>query len=180
MKIVQQLGKAGAIILLVIFTSSCGTTTGLSPTSSSGGFDNSRKVAIRPHGTAPKSGFEATIIVLGAEWNEAHRDHVILSVGVANDITGVVGAELNIDGERISLQPTATVTDMDAGGGVMKMSTKGFVTPLDTVDRILRSKRTWIRIQTPTGTMENAIIDGEKDSKAYHALVRFIREVKGS
>jgi len=85
---------------------------------------------------------------------------------------------LNIHGERIALTSTATVTDMGSGGDIMKISAKGFVTELDTVEKIIRSKRTWLRVHTPTGVMEDAVIDGPKDSKAYHALRRFMQSVQ--
>jgi hypothetical protein len=116
---------------------------------------------------------------IGAQWSEARKDQVILIIAVFNMYTGITGAELNIDGERIALTSTTTVTDMGAGGESMKISTQGFVTRLDTVEKIIRSKRTWLRVHTPTGTMEDAVIDGAKDSKAYHALIRFMESVKG-
>lgn len=164
---------AGLILLLT----GCGTTTGLSPKVAHSGFDNARTVRIAPHGNAI-SGMIGTGI--GAEWSEARKDQVILIIAVFNMYTGITGAELNIDGERIALTPTGTVTDMGSGGDIMKTSTQGFVTPLETVEKILRSKRTWLRVHTPTGTMEDAVIDGAKDSKSYHALRRFMQSVKGT
>ena len=163
---------AGSIVLLA----GCSTKTGLSPKVAHSGFDNARTVSITPHANAA-SGIIATGI--GAQWNEARKDQVILIIAVFNLITGITGAELNIDGERTTLTPTATVTDLNSGG-ILKISTKDFVTQLDTVEKIIRSKRTWLRVHTPTGTMEDAVIDGDKDSKAYHALVRFMDAVKGA
>ncbi len=116
---------------------------------------------------------------IGAQWNEVKKDQVILIIAVFNTTTAITGAELNIDGEKLTLTPTADITDMESGGEIMKKSTKGFVTKLATVEKIIRSKRTWLRVSTPTGTMEDAVIDGAKDSKAYHALKRFMDAVKG-
>jgi len=62
----------------------------------------------------------------------------------------------------------------------MKISTKGFLTKLDTVEKIIKSKRTWLRVHTPTGTIEDAVINGKKDSKAYHALIRFMDAVNAN
>lgn len=166
---------AVAVFAVVSLFSGCGTTTGLSPSVSQGGFDNARSVSISPHANAI-SGMIGTAI--GAQWSEAHSDHVILIVAVVNHYTGITGAALNIDGDKIELTPTPTVTDMITTAGV-KWSTKGFVTNLDVVERIVKSKRTWIRVETPTGSMEDPIIDGAKDSKAYHALIRFLAAVKG-
>lgn len=161
---------------LVAVVNGCGTTTGLSPKTAHSGFDNARTVDISPHGTI-SSGNSAGIGI-GAQWNEAHKDQAILIFVVYLTYTGITGAELNIDGEKIALTPTATVTDMASDVTGMKSSAKGFVTKLDTVERIVRSKRTWVRLHTPTGTMESAVIDGAKDSKAYHALKRFMNDVK--
>ena len=155
----------------------CSTTVGHSPKVAQGGFDNARTVDIRPHGNASRG---MTPTGIGAQWSEANRDRVILIIAVFNTYTGITGAELNIDGEKMSLTPTADVTDMTSDANNFKTSTKGFVTTLDTVDKIIRSKRTWLRIHTPTGTMEDPVIDGDKDSKAYHALVRFVAAVKGT
>ena len=161
---------------ILSFFAGCGTTTGLSPKISHSGFDNARVVSIAPHGNAI-SGMIGTGI--GAQWNEAQKDKVILIIAVFNADTGITGAELNIDGEKIALTPTEAVTDMESGGDIMKISTKGFLTELDTVEKIIRSKRTWLRVHTPTGSMEDAVIDGAKDSRAYHALIRFMDAVKG-
>jgi len=165
-----------ALASLSLLLTSCGTTTGLSPTTAHSGFDNARIVNIVPHGNA-MTGMIGTGI--GAQWNEVKKDQVILIIAVFNTTTAITGAELNIDGEKLTLTPTADITDMESGGEIMKKSTKGFVTKLATVEKIIRSKRTWLRVSTPTGTMEDAVIDGAKDSKAYHALKRFMDAVKG-
>ncbi len=168
--------KATIILALPILLAGCGTTTGLAPKTAHSGFDNARIVSIEPHGNA-MTGMIGTGI--GAQWSEARKDEVILIIAVFNDSTGITGAELNIDGEKIALTPTATVTDMEAGA-TMKISTKGFLTKLDTVEKIIKSKRTWLRVHTPTGTIEDAVINGKKDSKAYHALIRFMDAVNAN
>ena len=160
---------------LLSFFAGCSTTTGLSPKTTHSGFDNARIVNIAAHGNAI-SGVIGTGI--GAQWNEAEKDKVILIIAVFNTYTGITGAELNIDGEKTALIPTAGVTEMKSADGMTKISTKGFVSNLDTVEKIIRSKRTWLRVHTPTGSMEDAVIDGDKDSKAYHALIRFMDAVK--
>lgn len=161
---------------LIAILSGCSTTTGLAPKVGHSGFDNARTVSIRPHGNAIK-GMIGT--GLGAQWNEAHKNKVIIIVAVFNEYTGITGAELNIDGNKYTLRETQTVTNLDAGGDIMKISTQGFIADLEIVKRIIESKRTWLRVHTPTGVMEDAVIDGTQDSKAYHALKRFIDEVEG-
>lgn len=171
--------KLMVLPILLSFFAGCGTTTGLSPNQAHSGFDDARTVSIRPHGNIPSGALNVMGTGIGAEWNEAKKDQVLLIIAVFNLTTGITGAELNIDGEKITLTPTAGVTDMDSGGSTMKISTRGFGTQLDTVEKIIQSKKTWLRVHTPTGTMENAVIDGDKDSKAYHALKRFMASVRG-
>jgi hypothetical protein len=163
---------------LLALATGCGTTTGLSPEVGRSGFDNARTVDIRPHGNAP-NGMEMVLTGLGAQWNGAQPDKVVLIVAVFNLTTAITGAELNIDGEKMTLTPLPNATDMGAGGDIMKTSTRAFGASLETVEKIVNSKRTWLRVHTPTGHLENAVIDGSKDSKAYNALKRFMAQVKG-
>lgn len=172
--------KLLALPILLLFIAGCGTTVGRAPQTRTGGFDNARTVDIAPHGNIPNKDFNMILTGVGAQWTEARKNKVLLIIAVFNDYTGITDAELNIDGEKIALTPTPGVTDMSSGGSIMKISTKDFETDLTTVEKILNSKRVWLRVHTPTGTMENAIIDGGKDSKAYNALVRFMKAVKGT
>src|SRR5438552_10205711 len=96
--------KLLAFPVLLSFLAGCGTTTGLSPKVSHSGFDNARIVSIAAHGNA-MTGVIGTGI--GAQWNEAKKDQVILIIAVFNLITGITGAGLNIDGEMLTLTPTA-------------------------------------------------------------------------
>jgi hypothetical protein len=92
--------------------------------------------------------------------------------------TGITEAELNIDGEKISLTRLLNSTDMDHNDVGRPTSTRAFATDIATVKKIISSKRTWLRIHTPTGYIEDAVIDGATDSKAYNALIRFIAAVE--
>jgi hypothetical protein len=163
---------------VVALVNGCGTTTGLSPRTAHSGFDNARTVSVAPHGNI-SAGLSGTSTGIGAQWSEAHKDQAILIVAAYLTYTAITGAELNIDGEKVRLTPTATATSMESSSGV-KMSTKAFLTELATVEKIIKSKRTWLRLHTPEGSIEGAVIDGDKDSKAYHALIRFMDAVKGT
>jgi hypothetical protein len=165
---------------LCLLLTACSTSTGLAPRTIRSGFDNNaRVVRIEPHAAAPKGPMDVIHAGIGAEWHETKPDDVILIITVFNEITGISGAELNIDGDKMTLPSLDLPTDMDPGDGIMKKSSRPFFTSLGTVDRIIKSKRTWIRVQTPTGSLENAVIDGPTDSKAYHALIRFMDAVNG-
>lgn len=160
--------------LVLALLAGCSTTSGLDATVSHSGFDNARIVSIDPHGGACRS---VICTGLGAQWNGKRPNQVILIVQIFNDIQAITGAKLNIDGEIHTLTIKETFTEFSRPGSMLQSSTKGFLTSLDLVQKITNSKRTWLRVQTNSGSFEDAIIDGQTDSKAFHALKRFIAEV---
>lgn len=169
--------KRFSLIAGIAFLAGCATTSGLDPVVDHSGFDDAKTVTISPHGNDCDS---MVCTGIGAQWSEAHPNTVILIVNVFNDTTAVIDAKLNIDGELIELSKTRGVTDLEVSGtaGIyVRRSSKGFVTSTETVRKILDSKRTWLRVSTPTGYLEDPVIDGSADSKAYHALKRFMAEV---
>ncbi|MDN2482776.1 hypothetical protein [Vibrio agarivorans] len=162
--------------LAAVLLAGCSTTSGLEPNVSHSGFDNATIVSIDPHGNACDT---MVCTGIGAQWNSSQPDQVILLVAVFNEYAGITDVQLNIDGDRVQLQPTRTITDLNNNSAI-KTSTKAFVVDLQLVDHILSSNRTWIRVHTPTGYLEDAVIDNGKDSKAYHALSRFVRDVNAN
>ena len=66
---------------------------------------------------------------------------------------------MNIDGEIIKLSNT-DLTRFNTDIGVS--SAKTYTTDFKVVDRIINSKRTWVRLSTSKGYVEAAIIDGGK------------------
>ncbi|UGA53562.1 hypothetical protein [Vibrio sp. VB16] len=164
------------LFLSLALLSACSTTSGLDPDVSYSGFDNAKIVNITPHGNACE-GMVCT--GLGAQWSSDKPKTAILLVKIFNDYAGVIRAELNIDGRKVELTPTSSVTDFQNQSG-MNTSLKGFVVNISLIESIISSDRTWLRVTTPTGYIEDAVIDGETDSKAYHALTRFIAQVKAN
>ncbi|WP_022946873.1 hypothetical protein [Pseudoalteromonas ruthenica] len=167
--------KTCIIMLFVVLLASCSTTSGQAPEVSSSGFDDSKVVTISPHGNA-----SSTIIGtgLGAQWTSATPEKALLIVAIFNDIQAISDAELMVDGSKITLTPSKGVTDFESSSYGIKKSTRAFSTNLDTIKRITEAKKAWIRVHTPTGYMEDPIIDGPTDSKAFHALKRFIKSVE--
>jgi hypothetical protein len=161
-------------VTIALMLSGCATTSGTNPIVSKSGFNNSKTVSIATHGNAC-----STIVCtgLGAQWDSSEPEKAILVVSIINEIKAITGAELNIDGAKQTLTPTLSVTSFESLGYI-KSSSKGFVVSASTIDEIINAKRVWIRTHTPTGYMEDAVIDGGKDSKAFHALRRFMVEVK--
>lgn len=161
------------MLVLPVLLYGCGTGAGTSAKVGYSGFDNARTVSIAPHANAKDTG-------LGAQWNAAHPDSASLIVAVWWQYVSITEAELNIDGEKISLTPiSGSTTDFSTMvNGQIRLSTRAFRTNIATVKKIVASKRTWLRIHTPSGYIEDAVIDGAQDSKAYNALIRFIAAVE--
>lgn len=168
--------KCTPLIFCLVLSGCMATTSGSKPQIGFSGFDNAKTVSINPHGNDCR-----TIVCtgLGAQWNSSSPDSAILIVNVFNDYAAIVDAELNIDGRRITLLPIKGVTDISNTGGNIKESSRGFIVSTDVIASILTAKRVWLRVHTPTGYIEDAVIDGEKDSKAFHALSRFMQAIQG-
>ena len=161
-------------LLLITVLAGCSTTSGSDPNVSRSGFDGARVVAINGHGNACK-GMLCT--GLGAQWTSKNPAEAVLVIYLFNDIKGITGAKLNIDGQTHDLSTMQPFTNFNEFGAATKESRKGFLVPLELVRKITASQRTWLRVQTTGGYTEDAVIDGQTDSKAYHALRRFLAAV---
>lgn len=162
-----------AFMLIAILTG-CSTTAGGSASVSQSGFDGARVVTINGHGNACKS---MRCTGLGAQWTSKNPTESVLVVYLFNDIKGITGASLNIDGQTYDLSTMQPFTNFNEFGAATQESRKGFLVPTDLVRKIVGSQRTWLRVQTTGGYVEDAVIDGQTDSKAYHALKRFVNAV---
>lgn len=153
------------------------TTTGLKPTTTVSGFDNSKTVSIAPHGVACSSMSCASI---GATWISKFPDDVGLSIFLINNLASIQKVEFNIDGETVQLN-SKTITNFDIPKhSLTGTSQKTFVTDYAIIKKIINAKKAWVRVYTSKGLIEDAIIDQNKDSKAFHALKRFDDEVNAS
>ena len=152
----------------------CSTTAGSGTNVTRSGFDGARVVTINGHGNACKS---MRCTGLGAQWTSKNPTESVLIVYLFNDIKGITGASLNIDGQTYDLSTMQPFTNFNEFGAATQESRKGFLVPLDLIRKITASQRTWLRVQTTGGYVEDAVIDGQTDSKAYHALKRFLASV---
>ena len=82
-----------------------------------------------------------------------------------------------LDGQVYDLSNAQPFTNFSDFGAATKESRKGFIVPTDLIRKIAASHRTWLRVTTSAGNYEDAVIDGQTDSKAYHALRRFVASV---
>ncbi|OFC71797.1 hypothetical protein [Alteromonas confluentis] len=153
----------------------CSTKTGLVPTEHHSGFDDARIVNIAPHANACKS---ISCTGFGLQWSSKYPDSALITVQLFNQLSAIFGAKLNIDGDIITLKENQITTSSDISqDGFIKNSSKAFIISMENLQRITKAKKVWMRVETPDGTLEDAIIDGDTDSKSYYALKRFLAKV---
>lgn len=171
--------KTAAILLAAAFgLASCANTAGTAPTETRAGFDGARVVDIAPHGAACLS---MPCVSLGAQWSSANPTSALLKVRLTgNAYTGIRRLELNIDGATRSLETSAGLTRFSSAVPPLRDSDQVFGVPLATVQALATAKRAWVRVHTGDGYIDAAVIDGDADSKALHALRRFLAQQQGA
>ncbi|MDT7834992.1 hypothetical protein [Aquabacterium sp. OR-4] len=160
---------------LALVLTGCATTDGLAPTVSRAGFDGARVVDIAPHGAAcPGLPCE----MLGAQWTSARPGAAVLVLRITGPkFVGVRGLRVSVDGAVRALLP-AGLTRFDPGlGPLSRESTQPFGVDLALIRQITAAQRVWLRVETLDGVSDVAVIDGATDSKALHALRRFLAQV---
>jgi hypothetical protein len=165
-----------ATFAAVAMLSGCANTSGGDAKVSRSGFHQSAVINIDQHGTAAIEGLSSPMTSIGAQWQQQNGDGASLFVAIHMRIIGITGAALNIDGDVVTLTPSKNLTSFETTSGI-STSTQTFGTSLNTIRRITTAKRVWLKVNTTKGWVEDAIIDGDKDSKAFHALKRFIAQV---
>lgn len=164
-------------IAAIAMLAGCSSTVGLNPSVSHSGYDGAKVVTINGHGNACKT---MVCTGLGAQWRSNTPKQSILVVYVFNHITGITGAQISVDGKEYDLNAMQPFTNFSEFAAPVTESRKGFVVPTELIRKIVASKRTWLRVQTTGGYVEDAVIDGATDSKAYHALKRFLADIDGA
>lgn len=165
--------KGFTVAIFATLMAGCGMT-GTEPVVGYSGFDNAKTVSISPNGNACK---QMICTGVGAQWSSDNPDNVIFIVQIFNDYAAITGVKLNIDGREIALASANNITDFETVNSTLKESSKGFVAPLSVVHQILNAKKVWLRVYTPTGYIEDPIVDKGIDSKAFHGLQRFIKAI---
>jgi hypothetical protein len=167
-----------ATIAVAAMLSGCATTSGGEAKVSQSRFDNAAIVDIAPHATAQVDGvFSSPALALSAQWQQKNGEIATIFVTKYMDIVGITGASLNIDGSIVNLTLKDGLTQFETISGNINTSRHGFGVDLSTIRRVTAAKRVWIKVNTTKGWVEDAIIDGDKDSKAFHAMKRFISQV---
>lgn len=172
MKIIKLL----ALPFLLLFMAGCDTFLGLTPEAKIRSIYDPRTVYIKPQATKYNGGLGTGV---GAMWTESAKGKAAIVIEIYGEFADITGAELNIDGRMLTLTPVAdmpTHTRVDSG---IRISSRGFITDLAMIKKILRTKSTWLRVEMSTESRESAIIDGGSGSEAYNALVTFMKAVKG-
>ena len=165
--------KNAAALGAACIVAACSTTSGTEATEKRSGFDGGRVVSIAPHGTACS---DFVCISLGAQWSQVAGTGAVLEVAILGAYRSITRAELSIDGRVVPLN-SGNITTFATPVPGLRESRKPFGVPLQTLRDITQAKRAWVRVYTPEGYMESAVVDGATDSKALHALRRFLAQV---
>lgn len=152
----------------------CSTATGSAAKRTQSGFDGSRIISIAGHATDCQA---MRCTGLGAYWTSDNPTMARLTVHLFNDTKGITSAKLNIDGRFYALAGDWQLTQFHELGSATEESRKNFPVPLSLIRDLVKAKHAWLRVDTPSGYAENAIIDGDEDSKAHNALKRFLAAV---
>lgn len=149
----------------------CSTTSGMAPTVEKSGFDGATIVSIDPHGNGCSS---YVCTGLGAQWSSTRPLDAILRVRVFNEYKAITSVRLMIDSEFFEPKPVQPTTSFERPVGSILYSTRTFSVPLAEIRKITSAKKAWLRVTTTDGYLEDPIVDRDRDSKALHALRRFV------
>src|SRR5690606_8116049 len=108
---------------------------------------------------------------LGAQWSSATPNRATLLIGTW-------GGQLDIESIEFNARPNgplrvrALAEEPSTLPGVT-----AFVVPMDTLERVVLSRGTWVRVQTKDGqVLEENMYTGDRSSMATDALKRFLVE----
>lgn len=171
---------AAAVFLLV---AGCASLPGGIQTNVSD-FDGSREVYMEP-APLPTQGAMVTYILLGAHWTSEEPETVYLIARTTRDYTRIEaedGLEFNIDGEVVSLDSDAALTELEGDriqGVTHRQSTRPFTATLELVETLADSEGVRVRMRVGQGEYYEARLETEGMSAgAYNSLNEFLEEVK--
>lgn len=174
----QTTRRLFALVAVAALISGCANTSGLEPQVSRAGFDGARVVHIEPHGTACAA---LPCISVGAQWSSANPGAALLLVRVTGgSYTGIRRVELNVDGVAKYWDLATSQTRFSSVAAQLRESQQSVGVPLSTIGTIATAGRAWVRVHTSEGYLDAAIVDGQADSKALHALRRFLQQQRAA
>ncbi|MGP1666889.1 MAG: hypothetical protein ACTS5I_13445, partial [Rhodanobacter sp.] len=150
-------------------------------------FDNSHTVWIEAHGT--NCGMSMVCSMLGAQWTDSTPDKAMLVVQTMGSYAAITAAAVNIDGRIVVLPMPKSLTHYSqslpqpsgqynaAMAELGRTSTQGFDASLGLIRQILAAHSVKLRVQTSEVTIDSIVFTADKDSKAHHALKRFMAQV---
>lgn len=162
------------IALAAVLVAGCASTSGLEPTESRSGFDGARIVDIVPHGAACT---ELPCPSLGAQWSSKTPAAALLRVKVSGyRFAGITRVELAV-GDAITRLEARNPSAFESTTPPIRDSSVSVGLPLEQLRAVAAARKAWVRVHTVEGFVEAPIVDGDRDSKALHALRRFLAAV---
>ena len=174
------------IACTVISVAGCANTSGLQAKTSVSEFDGTKSIVIPAHGMNCKK--MPVCDMIGFSWTSKAPELAGFMVEI-NDFRGSGSSEyfaiksvnIKIDEEVISLTPLDKLSGSDFDYDKTTFyttTTRGFEAPISLLNKIKNSKITKTQIITDGATFEDTFKDGDKNSKAYYAMLRFLEQIK--
>lgn len=167
--------KIFSCALLAFAVTGCANTSGLDAKTSQSTFDGAKTVRIAPHSLGCKSACST----MGFGWTSKSPNDVFVDLKMIQlpDYKSIQQLRFNIDGQISNFKPIQTLTDYKNEGVLGKTATQSFVIPQSYAKKLHNSKDVRVQIVTEAGSVDDYLIIGDKDSKAYHALGRFLTQL---
>lgn len=113
---------------------------------------------------------------LAASWSAAKKGQAVLSIGLPNQQAAVTGADFHFgSGEVLRVRSRSQTAAMQQG-----YPATAFDVPLRTMERLAYSPRTWVRVYTEGGNVDETINSGEETSRAFTAMNYFMGGVEAA
>ena len=162
----------------------CATTTGGSARTSVSTFDGAKTVAVSPHGIACLNVY-VTCASAGFAWSDKNPDQASMLVKIEEIANGgsyhaLSAVKLNIDGDIVSLKPLLGDSNKFDFNTTYKETSRLYSTPLTLLERVKASTSTKIQIIAEGAIIEGDFKNSADSTKAYHAMLRFLDEVKAN
>lgn len=150
-------------------------------------FDGSKTVSIDPHPLYCQ-GIASQCIDLGFVWSNKNPSQSTILVRVKNrekaKFHPVDSFKLNIDGNFIEVQPQSIASSQYdhtvSGDTITTLSDRPFNAPISLLERIEKSTSTKFSIKADGILAEGELKNSKDNTRAYHAMLRFLEEVRAN
>lgn len=163
----------GIAFALLVLTG-CSNTSGLNSSIQKDSYDGSSIVTMPAHGNDCKT---VVCTGIGAQWVSKSPDKAILVINVFNEITSIDSAKISIDGKEYDIKSKDGYSNFDSFSPSIRNSKQAFKVDMAMIRSIASASDVRLKVYTSKGQISDTVISAGGDSKAYHAIRRFVDDV---